>query len=99
MRFMQRFPWRLEEKKSNICEHKRTHTNKTGKLNSQKQTLVSAKTAGTANTIKFHDILKKLKGKPDLYKFWSSGPPNYAISSCRTPSNTRAAVGADLCFT
>ena len=62
-------------KKSNICEHKRTHTNKTGKLNSQKQTLVSAKTSGTANTIKFHDILKKLKGKPDLYKFWSIGPP------------------------
>ena len=56
--------------KSKVCEHKRTHTNKTGQLNAQKQTLVSAKTAGTANTIKFHDILKKLSEKPDLVKFF-----------------------------
>jgi len=65
--------------KSKVCEHKRTHTNKTGQLNAQKQTLVSAKTAGTANTIKFHDILKKLGEKPDLLKFWR-GTVEYEVA-------------------
>ena len=68
-------PVKAGGKATTVCEHKRTHSNKQSDLNSQKQTLVSAKTAGTANTIKFHDILKKLKEKPELYKFWSSGPP------------------------
>lgn len=62
-------------KKSNVCEHKRGNAKKPGTLSSQKTTLVSAKTAGTANTIKFHDIIDKLKGKPELYEFWSKGPP------------------------
>lgn len=62
-------------KKRNVCEHKRVNAKKAATLSSQKTTLVSAKTAGTANTIKFHDILDKLKGKPELYEFWSKGPP------------------------
>ena len=68
-------PVNADGKKSTICEHKRGNAKNKGTLNSQKTTLVSAKTAGTANTIKFHDIIGKLKPKKELYKFWSKGPP------------------------
>ena len=61
--------------KKTVCEHKRVNAKNKTTMSTQKTTLVSAKTSGTANTIKFHDIINKLKGKPELYKWWSSGPP------------------------
>jgi len=73
-------PTKVKGKRVDVCEIKRTHTNKKTDLNGQKQTLVSAKTAGTANTIKFQDILRKLEEKKELYKFWSTGPETLQFS-------------------